>query len=64
MNRTRVSECESRERLAYVAQSLPRLRFPFTLLHAVIIDSPATAARVDAFRKAKPNCQVDWSEKK
>ncbi len=28
------SECESRERLAYVAQSLPRLRF-----HAAISDS-------------------------
>ena len=25
----RTAECESRERLAYVAQSLPRLRFDF-----------------------------------
>ena len=39
-------------------QTLPNLK------HLVIHETPATAARVAAFRKAKPNCQVDWSEKK
>ena len=39
-------------------QTLPNLK----MLH--INATPATAARVTAFRKAKPNYQVDWSEKK
>ena len=39
-------------------QTLPNLNF------LAIPETPATAARVEAFRKAKPNCQVDWSEKK
>ena len=39
-------------------QTLPNLKV------LSINETPATAARVEAFRKAKPNCQVEWSEKK
>ena len=51
-------------RLPVTDRVLDRLQTLPNLKRLVIQETPATAARVAAFRKANPNCQVEWSEKK
>ncbi len=50
--------CQVTDRVLDRLQTLPNLK------GLNITATPATAARVEAFRQAKPNCQVEWSEKK
>lgn len=58
LDKLNLNKSQVTDRVLDRLQTLPNLK------EFYIQETPATAARVEAFRQAKPNCRVEWSAKK